>query len=103
MAPQAATVTLPTYIAYFTVTVPVDVADRDSARATEIVEAYLYHGGRTTGVELSSDYTAFVVTVERAFYGSGDEAQRLLDYQRGRFESGMLTMSAVAFYGATLL
>lgn len=80
----------PVYVAYFTVGIPVDGADRRSERAAEIVARYLYSPAEIAGeVVLSDDVETFLVPVRIETSGTNRELAGMVEANRGRLASGL--------------
>jgi hypothetical protein len=96
--------TYPTYTAYFSVGVPVDHANRETARAREIIARYLYGGAEILGdVEVNDDLTLFTATVVTLGYQTGAELARRVQTQRDRFASGLYPTTDPMFMGPMTL
>lgn len=81
---------MPEYVAYFTVGIPVDKADRNSARAVEIVTRYLFSGEVTvTHAALDSEAETFLVPVRVEGARSHGDLARQVKANRERLTSGL--------------
>lgn len=92
---------VPTYTAYFTVGVRVDDANRDTARAVEIVTRYLYDGAVVVSDGLDDDAETFLVLVRTEGYGTARDLAGRVQYQRDRLSSGLYASTAPIFLGHT--
>lgn len=82
----------PVAVAYFTVFVRVDQADRQGSRAMEIVQRYLYQG-EAVADEVSDDLETFQVLVRVESRGTVEDLRQRLQVQRDRLSSGLYASS----------